>query len=129
MEYMESRMQDQIEGAQLAHEQAMQAGSESAFPVVWPDDKGVQFYGISVRDYFAAKAMAAMITTSGGPSLFGLDGCEPETAKAAYRIADAMLQVTRPDTGRPEQRMMLSSERAGRRRLGDQAHQSEGEAR
>ena len=60
----------------------------------WPDDKGVQFYGISVRDYFAAKAMAAMITTSGGPSLFGLGGCEPETAKAAYRIADAMLEAS-----------------------------------
>ena len=95
MEYMESRMQDQIEGAQLAHEQAMKAGAEPAFPA---PEASVAVYGhadyltgITIRDYFAAKAMAAMITTSGGPSLFGLDGCEPETAKAAYRIADAML--------------------------------------
>lgn len=48
--------------------------------------------GMSMRDYFAAKAMQAMITTAGGPCLNGLDGFESHTARAAYRIADAMLE-------------------------------------
>lgn len=93
MEYMESRMQDQIEGAEIAFEQAMQAGQESAFPVVWPDDKGVQFYGISVRDYFAAKALAALI----GHPAKDFENCGrkavPKLAKWAYEYADAMLEA------------------------------------
>ncbi|MCY1277858.1 hypothetical protein D9M68_791380 [compost metagenome] len=85
MEHMESRMQDQIEGAEIAFEQAMQAGQESAFPVVWPDDKGVQFYGITIRDYFAAKAMQALC--SGGYARHA------ELAADAYSLADAMLEA------------------------------------
>ena len=50
--------------------------------------------GMTLRDYFAAKAMAALISTSGGPCIVGgLSGAEPETAKAAYNIADAMLKA------------------------------------
>ena len=93
MEYMESRMQDQIEGAQLAHEQAMQAGNESAFPVVWPDDKGVQFYGISVRDYFAAKAMAALIGHESKDYCNRGAQAVPKLATWAYEYADAMLEA------------------------------------
>ena len=47
--------------------------------------------GMTLRDYFAAKAMAALISTAGGPCVIGLGGCEPATASAAYKIADAML--------------------------------------
>lgn len=50
--------------------------------------------GMTLRDYFAAKAMAALISTSAGPCIVGgLSGAEPETAKAAYNIADAMLKA------------------------------------
>ncbi|MDI3184688.1 hypothetical protein [Pseudomonas paracarnis] len=47
--------------------------------------------GMSLRDYFAAKAMQAMISTADGPCFFGLDGVETHTAGAAYAVADAML--------------------------------------
>lgn len=66
---------------------------ETAFPIVHPDGKGVQYFGITMRDYFAAKAMQAMISTAGAPCLFGLEGCEVNTAQGAYKMADAMLKV------------------------------------
>lgn len=50
--------------------------------------------GMTLRDYFAAKAMQAMITTSADPCMDGLDGFEFHTASAAYRIADAMLEAS-----------------------------------
>lgn len=69
-----------------------------AFPsTVWGvDTRGrvlpqAGFCGMELRDYFAAKAMQAMITTAGAP-LGGLDGYEEHNAAAAYKIADAMLQ-------------------------------------
>ncbi len=49
--------------------------------------------GMTLRDYFAAKAMQGMITTSGAPCMNGLDGYEPILAKAAYKIADEMLKA------------------------------------
>lgn len=52
-----------------------------------------EFDGMTLRDYFAAKAMQAMITTAAGPCMDGLDGFEFHTASAAYRIADAMLEA------------------------------------
>jgi len=47
--------------------------------------------GMTLRDYFAAKAMAALIGTATGPCMAGLEGYEPHTAAGAYRIADAMI--------------------------------------
>lgn len=50
--------------------------------------------GMTLRDYFAAKAMAALISTAGGPCIVGgLSGAEDETAKGAYKIADAMMKA------------------------------------
>lgn len=46
---------------------------------------------MTLRDYFAAKAMAVMISTSEGPCVVGFGGCELATAGAAYKMADAML--------------------------------------
>jgi hypothetical protein len=75
-----------------------------AFPVLDPkigyhaDIKQVAA-GVSVRDYFAAKAMAAMIGTAAGPCLGGLDRSEPRTAAAAFAIADAMLRARSTATG------------------------------
>ena len=48
-------------------------------------------HGMTLRDYFAAKAMAAMISTAAIPCLGGLDGGEIRTAWAAYKMADEML--------------------------------------
>ena len=61
---------------------------EYAFP---QGEHGARLGGMTLRDYFAAKAMAALISTAGGPCVIGLGGCEPATASAAYKIADAML--------------------------------------
>ena len=49
--------------------------------------------GMTLRDYFAAKAMQAFISTSSGPCLFGLSGAEEGPALAAYSMADAMLEA------------------------------------
>ena len=90
MEYMAAQMDRQIEGAQLAYDEALEAGRAAAFPSA-PDHQSGREYGVTVRDYFAAKAMQAMISTAGAPCLFGLDDAEHDTAKAAYKMADAML--------------------------------------
>ncbi|WP_236202655.1 hypothetical protein [Pseudomonas lactis] len=90
MEYMAAQMDRQIEGAQLAYDEALEAGRAAAFPSA-PDHQSGREYGITVRDYFAAKAMQAMISTAVAPCLFGLEGAEHHTAKAAYEMADAML--------------------------------------
>lgn len=49
--------------------------------------------GMSLRDYFAAEAMGAMIGTATTPCLGGLDDSELRTAKAAYKMAAAMLKA------------------------------------
>ncbi|MFA0929018.1 hypothetical protein RA263_14570 [Pseudomonas syringae pv. tagetis] len=48
-------------------------------------------FGMTLRDYFAAKALQGLISTAGAPCLLGLGGCENEVAGTAYRLADAML--------------------------------------
>lgn len=67
-----------------------------AFPVT-PTDRSGQIgpteYGITIRDYFAAKAMAAMITTAAAPCMGGLHGFEVHVAEGAYQIADAMMEA------------------------------------
>lgn len=56
--------------------------------------------GMSLRDYFAAKAMAARILTMGG-HFHGSDeerrACKAETAQRAYEMADAMLAARMSD--------------------------------
>lgn len=58
----------------------------AAFPIVHPDGLGVQYYGMSLRDYFAAKAMQGMISQDVA-FVYGKD-----VAACAYEIADAMLK-------------------------------------
>lgn len=61
----------------------------AAFPVVHPDGMGVQYFGLSVRDYFAAKAMQAMVGSreyiDGAWHIHSITG-------QAYEMADAMLK-------------------------------------
>ena len=49
--------------------------------------------GMSLRDYFAAKAMQAAITTSAAPFMFRDKAIEPRICEMAYGIADAMLKA------------------------------------
>lgn len=61
-----------------------------AFPIVHPDGQGVQFYGMSLRDYFAAKYMQAHVA-----GWLANDNDYPNrenVAAYAYLQADAMLK-------------------------------------
>lgn len=70
-----------------------------AFPNITPDMNVNGGPGMSLRDFFAAKALAALITEppwhEGAQALVNLlgDGTQTELfASAAYRLADAMLK-------------------------------------
>ena len=63
-----------------------------AFPIIHPPVEGitaggVEYYGLSMRDYFAAKAMQAMAEEVSRYDQF--DSC----AKDAYKMADAMMEA------------------------------------
>ena len=73
-------------------DETQNADPGTAFPIVHPDGRGVQYFGLTMRDYFAAKAMQAILPTCDGHSF----GPEPgnsndRLAKCAYAVADAML--------------------------------------
>lgn len=79
--------------------------NEPAFPQSWENDsdkdvplfggtvapgKDVIFFGLTIRDYFAAKAMQAHYT-----AMVAEDGCDftdSDIAKWSYKAADAMLK-------------------------------------
>ncbi len=56
-----------------------------AFPIDWGDYSK----GMTLRDYFAAKAMQAFIASP----LLKVDTGEYAVAANAYKVADAMLEV------------------------------------
>jgi hypothetical protein len=62
-----------------------------AFPVPSHPSEMVESYGMSLRDYFAAKAMQGMLA-SGGDHFDG-QGDPERFSKNAYAYADAMLQA------------------------------------
>ena len=67
--------------------------SESAFP--WSVDDGQKIVGnkgMTMRDYFAAKAMQGMLSANGDANGF-LEYEEKTVAKNAYKLADAMLKA------------------------------------
>lgn len=51
---------------------------------------GTAFQGMTLRDYFAAKAMQAQV---GNPLKLGDDEAHRLIAERAYRMADAMLKA------------------------------------
>lgn len=62
-----------------------------AFPV--QDAASWQGHGMTLRDYFAANAMQAMVTKSDGQSKTGGAKGVPLIAQYAYEFADAMLEA------------------------------------
>lgn len=100
MDYMATQMDRQIEGAQLAYAAAIEAGNQPAFPVAdydhqtfqpaTVDEAKRQLSGMSLRDYFAAKALSgfaanpSMIDSNDSKAVAYMAGC-------AYQVADAML--------------------------------------
>lgn len=62
-----------------------------AFPFIEPhEDENIKAYhpGLSLRDYFAAKAMQGMYISESFPT-----GMMEDTAKEAYAMADEMLKA------------------------------------
>lgn len=66
----------------------------TAFPLPLGSETVEGQEGMTLRDYFAAKAMHGYISTAAAPCIIGgLDGAEDELAKGAYKMADAMLRA------------------------------------
>lgn len=61
----------------------------AAFPT--PHDP--LYLGMSLRDYFAAKAMEALMTSDKYGGIVGINNYEHNRAKDAYMVADAMLKA------------------------------------
>ena len=62
-----------------------------AFPILAEQaDDGWAHVGMSLRDYFAAKAMAGELAS---PSLSWGEGMAAQVARNAYAMADAMLEA------------------------------------
>lgn len=62
-----------------------------AFPVAWPLPNAPE-PGMSLRDYFATKAMGSIIAwPDGAPGRLREETYEQATARLAYRYADAMI--------------------------------------
>lgn len=87
MEYMAAQMDRQIEDAQHRYDEALKEGEQPAFPVAASEYGGHgTCFGLTIRDYFAAKAMQGW---SANP--IPQDSSIQEVAEWAYRQADAML--------------------------------------
>ncbi len=70
----------------------MKDTSDAAFPNPGDETGGWQG-GMSLRDYFAAKAMQALIAKLGTVKFRDVAETLSETAGAAYQFADAMLEA------------------------------------
>ncbi len=68
--------------------------NQSAFPWMVDDGKTVTGNkGMTLRDYFAAKAMQAILSSDKYVGLIGVNIYECRTATDAYKMADAMLKA------------------------------------
>lgn len=65
-----------------------------AFPFVIGDNSFARYeQGMTLRDYFAAKAMQSMIGSDRYGGVIGVNIYEQRTAADAYKMADAMLKA------------------------------------
>jgi len=64
-------------------------GPCEAFGMTAKDNQILEFTGITIRDYFAAKAMQAQLART----TWGIEDDARDTAKEAYAYADAMLEA------------------------------------
>jgi hypothetical protein len=69
--------------------------SGPAFPVqsIYIEDQETNSQGMTLRDYFAAKAMQSILLSDRYPGVFGVNRYETVTAILAYKMADAMLKA------------------------------------
>jgi hypothetical protein len=69
------------------------ANNECAFPATAYDEDGHMSQGMTLRDYFAAKSMQAILSSDRYLGLIGINRFEQRTAEDAYKMADAMLKA------------------------------------
>lgn len=74
----------------------MQARDDSSNGVANADPVYEEVGGMTLRDYFAAKAMQALISKSSGQDTTGGKDGVPIVAKYAYEYADAILAARGP---------------------------------
>ena len=70
-------------------------GEERAFPSSFKSLSGQEqrhVFGMTLRDYFAAKAMQEILSSDRYMGLIGVNRYEQRTAEDAYKMADAMLK-------------------------------------
>lgn len=87
----------EIASGMTAHGLHFEDSEPKDSPCATPQASGI--HSVSLRDYFAAKALQGLISTAGAPCLLGVGGCENETASTAYKLADAMLLARRASHG------------------------------
>ena len=72
-----------------------ESGPESAFPSTFksldPESHQFHIWGMTLRDYFAAKAMQGFIQYSAAKGIYTPP--DNELAKVSYDLADAMLKA------------------------------------
>jgi hypothetical protein len=82
-------------GQQITHIFDKQIGvnmkNQPAFPCQY-DEYFPLGNGMTLRDYFAAKAMQSILSSDRYVGLIGLNRYEQRTAEDAYKMADAMLK-------------------------------------
>lgn len=62
--------------------------NEPVFPIIHPDGSGVQYWGMSMKDYFAGQALSAMIQHWGDKMPWN----HQEIAKECYLLAYWMVK-------------------------------------
>ncbi|MDS9590700.1 hypothetical protein [Pseudomonas sp. HTZ1] len=93
MDYMAAQMDRQIEGAEHRYDEALKEGEQPAFPVAASEYGGHgTCFGLTIRDYFAAKALAGF---AANPSMIDSNDSRACSwvADCSYAMADAMLAV------------------------------------
>lgn len=64
-----------------------------AFPSTFHNGWGEPEKGMTLRDYFAAKAMQEILGSDRYMGIIGVNRYEQRTAEDAYKVADAMLKA------------------------------------
>ena len=64
-----------------------------AFPLNWEQKGEFWAFGMTLRDYFAAKALESILYTDRVSGIIGVNNYEHYRAEDAYRVADAMMKA------------------------------------
>jgi hypothetical protein len=73
---------------------------ESAFPIVGNADSHLlESYGLTIRDYFAAHALASIVHDFVSPGIEDEGTWCNWVARVSYQVADAMIEIREQSNG------------------------------